>query len=332
MVVKERFKEIDLAKGLAIFLVVVGHIVARQPYPSGNEWYTTLKFLIYKFHMPFFMFISGFVMLYSYKSVNSILEYVTYVKNKFLRLMVAFFFFGIIVGISKYALRNYMYIDNVTANPIQDYINLLINPMHSYSASLWYVYVLFIYFIIIPPILYLIRGKLEILLFLGLVVHFLPAPNYFAIDLTREYLFVFSLGMLCSRKVKAAFDLVEKYRLFFIICFVVSFALAFLPIQEEISKLIIGCCSIPAIFSIIRFKFFSKPNFWNMLGRFTFPIYLMNTIAIGFAKGVLFKFVIWDGINFLFFAPILLISGLFVPIFIKKQILARNKLIDSFVA
>jgi hypothetical protein len=69
-----------------------------------------------------------------------------------------------------------------------------------------------------------------------------------------------------------------------------------------------------------------------MLGRFTFPIYLMNTIAIGFAKGVLFKFVIWDGINFLFFAPILLISGLFVPIFIKKQILARNKLIDSFVA
>lgn len=46
---KERDKSIDIARGLAIILVVVGH--------SGiNQYFWNL---IYFFHMPLFFFISG---------------------------------------------------------------------------------------------------------------------------------------------------------------------------------------------------------------------------------------------------------------------------------
>lgn len=54
----ERKTYIDIAKGLAIMLVVVGHLV------QNNLTGTTARFLfdfVYSFHMPLFMFLSGYV-------------------------------------------------------------------------------------------------------------------------------------------------------------------------------------------------------------------------------------------------------------------------------
>lgn len=42
MAAKERRLDLDRAKGLAILLVVYGHIVARQA-PANNEWYVWSK-------------------------------------------------------------------------------------------------------------------------------------------------------------------------------------------------------------------------------------------------------------------------------------------------
>ena len=55
---KERLLGIDAARGLAILLVVIGHVVARDM-PAGNEWYAQLKDTIYLFHMPLFMVLTG---------------------------------------------------------------------------------------------------------------------------------------------------------------------------------------------------------------------------------------------------------------------------------
>jgi fucose 4-O-acetylase-like acetyltransferase len=52
--------DLDRAKGLAIVLVVLGHVVARDQ-PPGVEWYEPFRYAIYRFHMPFFLYLSGTV-------------------------------------------------------------------------------------------------------------------------------------------------------------------------------------------------------------------------------------------------------------------------------
>lgn len=60
---------LDIIKGIAIILVVMGHCIQ---YGSGNDYYTSALFFeenifkfIYSFHMPLFMLISGYVFGFS---------------------------------------------------------------------------------------------------------------------------------------------------------------------------------------------------------------------------------------------------------------------------
>lgn len=54
----ERIKYIDVAKGIAAILVVVGHSIQVQNSLFDNN---VIFRLIYSFHMPLFMFLSGYV-------------------------------------------------------------------------------------------------------------------------------------------------------------------------------------------------------------------------------------------------------------------------------
>lgn len=59
-----RLVHIDFLKGLAIFLMVMGHVLSWSMDASGcprtvNSWF--VREVIYSFHMPLFMFMSGYV-------------------------------------------------------------------------------------------------------------------------------------------------------------------------------------------------------------------------------------------------------------------------------
>ncbi len=51
---------IDIAKAIAIILVVIGHY---NP-DSSPLWYKELVKIIYTFHMPLFLFASGYIYIY----------------------------------------------------------------------------------------------------------------------------------------------------------------------------------------------------------------------------------------------------------------------------
>ena len=54
---KDRIEYIDIAKGIGILLVVIGHVVWGDNYPMDGS--TTICRFIYSFHMPLFFIISG---------------------------------------------------------------------------------------------------------------------------------------------------------------------------------------------------------------------------------------------------------------------------------
>ena len=58
---KVHLYDVKRLTGVAILLVVMGHLATGNAvYTQGSEWYKFFNFLINSFHMPLFMFLSGF--------------------------------------------------------------------------------------------------------------------------------------------------------------------------------------------------------------------------------------------------------------------------------
>ncbi len=77
--VEERLSYIDIAKGIGIICVVIGHVI-----PYGPLWY-----FIYSFHMPLFFFISGMVCNYSKYTIKA------FVYRRLKTLLIPFIFWYI---------------------------------------------------------------------------------------------------------------------------------------------------------------------------------------------------------------------------------------------
>lgn len=87
--VANRIVSLDVAKAICIILVVIGHYVPD----NSPEWYVAIHDVIYTFHMPLFMFASGFVYIATKKSE----AYGTFILKKVKRLMIPYISTSVIV-------------------------------------------------------------------------------------------------------------------------------------------------------------------------------------------------------------------------------------------
>ena len=88
-----RVEYIDNAKGILIALVVMGHILLMTRLTDAGGIAAWIFRVIYSFHMPAFFFISG--MLFNKEKWMSC-PFGSFVKSRFMKLMVPYFFFEII--------------------------------------------------------------------------------------------------------------------------------------------------------------------------------------------------------------------------------------------
>lgn len=332
---RPRLYDIDRAKGFAIFLVVLGHIVAG-PSPKDNGWFDILVDLIYKFHMPFFMFLSGAIFYYTFNPIKNLREYKNYITKKGGRIIPGFLIFAFLILIGKYVASYFLYVDDVEGNLIRGAIDIFILPAKSAGGSLWYVYVLFEFYCLFPLLLIFFKNNTKMIFYFSIILHicslFFMLPADFLITRVFEYSLYFSIGIIFISNYERINEIVTKYYIVFNIVFILSF-FSIPYLESNLSKTIIGLLSIPALFGFISSSFI-KNNLNNpllLLGEYTFTIYLINTITIGLAKGVLFKFWSWNGINFLFFIPILLFAGVIIPILLQKYIFSRNSYLNKIL-
>jgi fucose 4-O-acetylase-like acetyltransferase len=327
---KSRLVDIDKAKGFAIFLVVFGHIVATDM-PAGNDWYAVLKFNIYKFHMPFFMFISGIIMAYTFPVVENAKGYFKYVFKKLKRLAPGYVIFGCLIYFGKIAFSKIIHVDGLPGDLYSEFYNLLLVPSQSAGGSLWFIYVLMEMYIVFPLIIGFCFERPVLTLVAGVIIEFVPATSVFMLDRFCEYFLFFALGVVAVGFYDKYLSVIEKYSHVFYILFLLSFFTVpyFSP---QVSKVIIGFFSLPALQALMRISFMSKTFIWDLLGKYTYSIYLMNTILIGLVKGVLLMFVTWDGPSFLMVAPILFFSGVFGPICTKKYIFTRVPVLNGITS
>lgn len=112
----ERIIWIDVAKGIGILLVIVGHLIS-----PGN----ILHHWIYSFHMPLFFFLSGICLKNDRKYGN-------FIKRRVKSLLLPYLLFGILITIMEFGLH-----------PISAILDNIKTRFFNYGA-MWFIPVLFV--------------------------------------------------------------------------------------------------------------------------------------------------------------------------------------------
>lgn len=326
---KQRREELDLAKGAAIFLVVLGHVVTGRE-PEHNEWYGILRMLVYEFHMPLFMALSGAVFQLTFRP-DSLAATGRFLTSRAQRLFPAFVIFSVVIWAGKNAAAQLLTVDNFSTGGWGELLEIYLSPTTSVARSLWYIYVLLELYILFAIVLTASSGRILPAIILAVAMHaaylFADVPTILGANALCEYAIFFVAGAMFARHYDRLMSLIRQNSLTCYGIFAASF-LTMLVATHPVAKDLIGLASIPAFMAFA--SSIASPRDQRallVLGEYTFTIYLMNTLFIGFSKGVLLKFVPWDGLHFLLHFFALLTAGLLGPILLHKLLFTRIPLL-----
>ncbi|MBO6304723.1 MAG: acyltransferase [Selenomonadaceae bacterium] len=294
MSVKKRVEWIDFLRAFAIVLVVLLHIIdyrCRISEPANfDEWFCDFATGIGHLGVPFFLFITGFLLLDRKYTKENIIRF--YKKN-FLGLLLTtelwFLILYLFFSLSGYMVFNIN--DLLDILTFTDYKGLyLYAPVTAY-IQFWYLPMILRIYLFIPFIAIII-SKIPIKIFYACLIiftlyafaadtfsHFQYAPKTDFFSRFKFYCDAFFAYVLWGYAIKkAAFDFLSKK-----ICavfFIISFAIMFYVIryahniQYEFLPLIIAAIMFTVIIKKLRIKNIGKIIF--TVSKYSFPIYLIH--------------------------------------------------------
>lgn len=322
---KKRYETIDIARGIAIVLVVIGHY-HTDDMPA---YLNVIHDIIYMFHMPLFLFVSGFLCVATWKPD---LSYGQFISRKFRRLMVPYLSASVIILLIKLAMQPYMPVDNPVT--VLDFVQILYLPAAGYF--LWFLWALWWMMCLIP----LFKTPKARLLFLVATFLLFPlhscAPDFFCIRQTFYYMMYFAAGTACydiyRRHKNPGFTLPTMLSSIVLFAVLAGIALSI----PEIPKALEAVVQIILAFSGIAMSM-SLSNLWYVIrGKHTpkgimavssasFIIYLFHTTFEGFAKGALSMAHFLDGgnpdIRYGIATLIVVITGTLLPMLAERYLI-----------
>ena len=268
-------------------LVVVGHYI-----PSNSpEWYVTLHDIIYSFHMPLFMFASGYVYIATKKEVT----YGQFLVKKVRRLMVPYLTTSVIVITIKLVTQGNMSVDNPVT--IASYLRMFYLPEAGYF--LWFIWALWWMFVIIQLFK---TKKARLLLFaLSFALHYipLPLPEAFCMAQCKDMLVFFMLGVIAFEH-NGLHAFIKDFKVRQAIIVITLFALAqymrFGGVQQEVAEITGFLLPYLGILFIVEIS-----KAWEsaiheerksgvlLIATSSYIIYLLHTTFEGFTKAVFKK-------------------------------------------
>lgn len=286
----KRLEWIDVAKGIGIVLVVMGHTIVPQLKETeigGFIWN-----FIYNFHMPLFFFISGWLFerrLEHYTSKGK------FISDKLKFLMLPYLTFSIIAYLLvntafKITLLSGVLSDGgYTATGLKDALLQIVTYSGHIDKHLWFVYSLFLIFTVNILFPKLMKSKPMLFLLLALYVSKAFVHYYGILDYVASDLFFFSLArfMLARNKkclLSDAPHLFMTTAAFFVAanCIYSYFCVTQMPsgIAKAVLYLLRCSTSIMGIVTVCTAADFiaktrlAKPL--GALGRYSYDIYLMH--------------------------------------------------------
>ena len=307
---------VDYTKIFACILVVVGHLLQglkKADIRWNDNLYYYINEFIYLFHMPLFMCLSGY--LYGkYTKIKDKNDYSKFIKKKIINLGIPYLIFYI-----SYVLINMMFSSSVNSKKgLQDIFNIFTNPI----SPFWFLYALVVIFILIPIIEKLLNYK-EKSIFCLLIILFISSlffrTKVYAIDIFLRYAVYFYFGVLII-KLKNLRQLNLKSTLINAILFtILAISCCIIGKQKIININIISFIKfILALYGVVVsiniFNKLEKNKYFDVMAKYTFPIYLMHTTFSAGIRIALLKIGIY---NFYIHFILGLTLGITMPIIEK---------------
>lgn len=318
----KQYDYITLSKALGIILVVVGHFTSTVYMPA---YYIEMKNLIFSFHMPLFMVLSGFLFQMSLRSKPDKISLLPFLKKKFNRLMVPYFFISALIALLNFALGFFMPVKRSV--DWRYLVEILYTNVGGSAVFLWFVYTLFVIFAI-SILCMRSKGGIFILGTLSLLLYFIPLPQIFYLSFVHSFIVYFWGGMLLfllTDRPKKHYSV--SYSLIALLVLVLAFLIReSLPVgfTKQILNLI---CGFAGSYMVICVAYISQgKSKWLMaLGKYSAYIYLLHMAGVYMVRVVFEKIAIFTPVCYGIALVAAVIAGLLIPLLVTKNIIYRNK-------
>lgn len=320
-----RYREIDIIRGWAIFLVILGHAIALENIIEPRDEKMVYLFnLIYSFHMPLMFIVSG----YCFKKKNFICVFIE--KSK--RLLVPYFFMCTVTTFLQ-ALLPMLSVNDLTWGK-------KIRNIFLYGGDYWFLYVLFFIFMLVSGVVISINRNDRLTFIVMMLFLFTMYKLFINIEiLCINRVFLYSIYFVLGLMLKQCFDIYgNKLKLQYILSGIIIFFIIQQIINWMIYKqiikdkdIIVGLLNIlfavvGCVLSYYLSLLFSKFHFSNIFewcGKHSLEMYLFNGYFIAIGRNIYSRF--WSGesiysnaiIN-LFFG--IVINGIFCEFIIKVSL------------
>lgn len=320
---RQRRADLEILKGIAIVLVVFGHVHG----PDMPFWFQRARGAVYAFHMPLFMFVSGYIIYHASLSERKG-SAAAFIASRARRLLAPFFIMAGAIIAGKLLAQNFLSVHKPVGEIETSLMHVFFRTEQSPVLFIWYLFVLFI-FSAVTRLIDICDGRNAVLLFaVALIAHAGQVllydhgivVDYLYLNRAMTYFVFFMGGCLAAQHHDSWLMLVRRWGLLALVPFA---AFQFYPLGNEWRYLVVGACAIPA-FHAVALRLSGVPGrIFASVGDYSFAIYLLNLIFIGAALGVLRKLPPGAGGLFLAQHPVVLamlavLAGLLGPILVRK--------------
>lgn len=308
-----------ILQGWTMLWVVIGHSPLQPAHTELSHWYSDLlSDLAYSFHMPMFIFISGY--LFYLTRIKTGKTYWPTIKDKIIKLGIPYLFFTIFAMVLKSVFSTEM--DRPTSITFGELAHAFLYPDDGPVSGFWFLAVIMWCFLFYPLWKALLRNKATVIcglivtLALCLTVDF-SENNLFCFLKFLSHSFYFFLGAVACRyglhemKTPVLYTVGILSLLIFTLLFIVHINGA------EVITAVMGM-----LFSISFAQILNNfiPSAFSSFRNYTYQIYLMGIFFQIFTK-IIFKHYLFDN----FFAYTLcVLSGLYFPVLISIAVKKIN--------
>jgi len=331
---KSRLEIIDIVKTLALFFVVLGH--AANAYTGEyvinslrmSSFFHSLTLYLYSFHIPLFIFASGYIYYYCKKERGKYSNFIELFEKKAKRLLIPFVTVSLLFTLPIRFLLGF--------HPqSQKYLEFMVHNLIYPLNNLWFLLALFVVFVLfyaLEPVVNKIHWSLSVILFVTIFFVASSPAYYWNIFMTQSafgLLIYFYLGYLFREK---KITIGEK-TIFPVICVGVTHFLLFqitlfnrlqfnpnLILAANLVKAVLG---ILFVLSLCNYAFsrggLLKNRYTKMIEKRSFGIYLFHEPIIFLVLIVVLP-KLWSPLLVVFMAlTISVIVSIIITILLEKN-------------
>lgn len=268
----ERLIYIDILKGIAIILVVMGHMFV----PYTDYLQSPVNQMIYSVHIPLFIFLSGLVfhLSQSKKAIR------TTIMKKVLSLLLPFFCFSAVYCFSK----NISYTDMLFKNEIHNGYWFTLVLFEIILISIIVEYILTKYSGLIIDIILNVAITLTLLFIAKTEIIQEPFNTLFSTDKVAKYYMFFQMGKFVRTYniIGCIFRKQWLYMISIIIYFVLFSIFGYDLQYTNIISFILPCCGILILTNLVESNqdFFNRYGFLAKIGKNSLEIYLIHFLIL----------------------------------------------------